>query len=239
MSTTKLSELISTLDVIEALELGASMVAANVPVEEYQQEIMEGLQAIGTMYEHGECYIADLMVSGMLARELFALKKNDDLPDIGTVIGRVVIGTICEDIHDIGKNLVADALRFRCVEVIDLGVDVSVDRFVEAAERYQPDMLAVSTLIDGQFGHIRELVDRLKASKAPEDMCIVIGGAAADPRFVSIPGVDCITNNYQDAMSRIVELITERGRRRAASGFEGSGGEPYLLADIGDGSMHL
>jgi len=218
MTKPRLSELIAVLDVNEALALGAAMVAANVPVEEYQHEIMEGLQAIGEKYEHGECFIADLMVSGMLAHELFDLKKSDDLPHLGSIIGRVVIGTICDDIHDIGKNLVADALRFRCIEVIDLGVDVSVDRFVEAAVRYQPDVLAVSTLIDGQFGHIRELVARLKASDAPEDMRIVVGGAAADPRFVSIPGVACITNNYQIGMSCIVELIAERGKGRTEGG---------------------
>lgn len=206
----KLSQLIGDLSIDEAIEYGQGLVDGGISFHDYQQKIIDGLSIVGEKYEDGQCFIADLIISGMLARDLFALMKENMKTQEDTVRGRVIIGTICGDIHDIGKNLIADALHYRGIEVIDLGVDVPIDDFINAVEQYRPDILAVSTIMDNRFIHVNELVSRLKEAGYTDDMKIVVGGTAADPRYVTIEGVDCYTNEYHIDLNYIID---ELGRK--------------------------
>lgn len=215
MDTQQLTRNIGDLQVEPALEEGRRLIVAGVPAEEMQEAIMQGLKIVGDNYAAGRCFIADLMVSGMLAKELFGMLNLDIEGAVPKALGRVVIGTIEGDIHDIGKDLIADALRMRGVEVIDLGVDVPVARFEQAVREQEPDILAISTSIDSSFAGIKKLVSLLRADPRNEALTIVVGGAIADNRFVKLDGVDYLANDYQGSLDfEVSRLNRNRGNRK-------------------------
>jgi methanogenic corrinoid protein MtbC1 len=208
----KLSDLLSELRFDEAMKLGVTMIdSASFP--NFQSEIIEGLHKIETKYNNGEFFIADLIVAGSMIREIFSLSKNSPYMERSLVSGKMVIGTIAGDIHNIGKDLFADALRYRGIDIIDLGVDVPVDHFLEAVTRYQPDILAISTYIEPSLSHTKILVNRLRQAGVPPGMKIIVGGSAVDERFTKIPGADYVSKDYQKSIDFCIRIMKEKYQR--------------------------
>ncbi|MEL7566137.1 MAG: cobalamin-dependent protein [Dehalobacterium sp.] len=207
----KLAEQIGELSVHEASALAQQMLAERIDPFMICDEVMEGLRIVGDKYNNGKCFIADLIVSGMLAQEIFSL-INDTVSSISCekIMGKVVIGTIYEDIHDIGKNLFCDRLRCNGVDVIDLGVDVPVGEFIAAVESHKPDILAVSTVMDNSFTHIKDLIMGLGKAGISGNIKIVVGGAAADARFVQMEGVHCLTNDCRQGIDFCLRILKEK-----------------------------
>lgn len=209
-----LSELIGAISLDEATEKARQMLTDGSPVQDIYQEVMEGLTIVGEKYNDGKCFIADLIVSGSLAQDIFDLIKDERFYDKKHIDGCMVIGTIVGDIHDIGKDLICTGLRFSGVDVIDLGVDVSVERFVDAVKEYHPDLLGISTVIDSSFAHIKQLVAALQREGLIDDMEIVVGGSIADPRYIHLAGVSCLTNNYKDGVSYCLNILERKNAGR-------------------------
>jgi len=210
MALGKLAEQIGALQVNEALATAQQMLAEKIDPVVISDEVMEGLSIVGGRYNNGQCFIADLIVSGMLAQDIFS--SINHVMDLSgeKVTGKMVIGTIYEDIHDIGKGLICDRLRFNGVNVIDIGVDVPVGEFIAAAERHQPDILAISTVIDSSFTHIKDLLRGLEKASISKNMKIVVGGAAADARFVHVEGIHCLTNDYRQGIDFCLQTLKEK-----------------------------
>ncbi|ATW23802.1 cobalamin B12-binding domain-containing protein [Candidatus Formimonas warabiya] len=211
MAPGKLAEQIGALSVNEASAMARQMLAEKIDPFVICDEVMDGLRIVGDKYNNGTCFIADLIVSGMLAQEIFSF-INDAVMDISyeKVMGKVVIGTIYEDIHDIGKNLFCDCLRCNGVNVIDLGVDVPVGEFIAAAERHKPDILAISTVMDNSFTHIKDLIMGLGKAGISGNIKIVVGGAAADARFVQLEGIHCLTNDCRQGIDFCLRTLKEK-----------------------------
>jgi methanogenic corrinoid protein MtbC1 len=205
----KLSDLLSELRFDEAMELGITMTNSE-SFPDFQSEIIEGLHKIETKYNNGEFFIADLIVAGFMIRDIFSLAKDSPFMKLAAVSGKMVIGTIAGDIHNIGKDLFADAMRYRGVNVIDLGVDVPIDSFLDAATRHRPDILAISTYIEPSLTNTKTLVNRLRQADLPPGMKIIVGGSAVDERFTKIPGADYISKDYQKSINFCVGILKEK-----------------------------
>jgi methanogenic corrinoid protein MtbC1 len=208
----KLSDLLSELRFDEAMTLGIAMVNSE-SFPDFQSEILEGLRKIETKYNNGEFFIADLIVVGSMIREMFSLAKDSPFMKRSVISGKMVIGTIAGDIHNIGKDLFADALRYRGVEVIDLNVDVPVDTFLEAAALHRPDILAICTYIDPSLTNTKILVNRLRQIAVPPGMKIIVGGSAVDERLTKIPGADYISRDYQKSIDFCIGILREKYQR--------------------------
>ena len=115
--------------------------------EEIQQCLNTGISAVGTRFERGDYFIADLIVSGMIYRS--ALNEREPLRSGGAPrpVGKVVIGVVAGDIHDIGKDIIVSLLRAERFEVVDLGIDVKPERFVHAVRNYHPDVVLLSGVL--------------------------------------------------------------------------------------------
>jgi methanogenic corrinoid protein MtbC1 len=205
----KLSDLLSELRFDEAMELGITM-ARSESFPDFQGEIVEGLRKIETKYNNGEFFIADLIVAGSMIREIFSLAKDSPFMQQAAVSGKMVIGTIAGDIHNIGKDLFADALRYRGINVVDLGVDVPLDHFLDAAVRRRPDILAISTYIEPSLTNTKTLVDRLRQADVLPDMKIIVGGSAVDERCTKIPGADYVSRDYQKSIDFCVDILIKK-----------------------------
>jgi methanogenic corrinoid protein MtbC1 len=205
----KLSDLLSELRFDEAMEMGRAM-AHSESFPDFQSEIIEGFHKIETKYNNGEFFIADLIVAGSIIRDIFSLAKDSPFMKRSAISGKLVIGTIAGDIHNIGKDLFADALRYRGISVIDLGVDVPVDHFLDAVARRQPDILAISTYIEPSLTNTKALVNRLRENGVPPGMKIIVGGSAVDERFTKIPGADYISRDYQKSIDFCAGFLKEK-----------------------------
>lgn len=197
----KLNELIVALKLDEAEALANDLINQGIAAQELYELVMDGLNEIGKKYESGECYIADLIVSGMIAKSIFAAAnlhqtgKNRIKP-----LGKVLFGTILDDIHDIGKDLMIDALENRGIEVIDLGVDVKVENFVAAVKANDPDIIAVSCVMTNSIPALQELGIALEKEKLLQNRRFLLGGAVVNHDYVKIPQVDFMTNNFYEGI---------------------------------------
>ncbi len=154
------------------------------------QGLIPGMLAVSERFRRGECYVPELLMSSRALniglhtlRPLIQEIKKD-------VLGRVVIGTVKFDLHDIGKNLVIILLEGNGFEIIDLGVDVSPERFVKAVEKYDAQILAMSALLTSTMGWMKSTIELLHHSKINGRVKTLVGGAPVSPIFAKNIGAD-------------------------------------------------
>ena len=165
----------------------------------------DAMQEIGRLYEEGEYFIAELMEAAEIFKEAMKKLKPLLLEEARRRGGgsklRIVIGTVKGDIHDIGKSLVATMLEAAGYEVIDLGVDIPPEKFVEAVRKYRPCVLAMSALLTSTAKHMREVIDLLKKEALRDKVFIIVGGAAVTPGFAEEIGADAYGGTAVDAVN--------------------------------------
>ncbi|MEL7564812.1 MAG: corrinoid protein [Dehalobacterium sp.] len=150
--------------------------------EEPEKIISDGLVSamdiVGMKFEHNEIYVTELIVT---SRAMHAGLREIG-PHMGpgnmTVSGRVVLGTVAGDLHDIGKNLLKLLLEASGFEVYDLGVDVSAGRFVEAVAKHKPQMLCMSALLSTTVQSMHDTIDALQEAGLRDHVQVIVGGAA-------------------------------------------------------------
>jgi 5-methyltetrahydrofolate--homocysteine methyltransferase len=179
-----LIEAIVDRDDTKTLELTEEALRQGISPEEL---ITSGLQAamviVGEKYSTGEFFVPDmLLASRAVTKALDVLKPRLSASGIPT-IGRVVIGTVFGDIHDIGKNLVAMFLRGAGFEVFDLGVNVSTDSFVRAVKEHNPDILGISALITTTMLGMRDVIEALEVAELRPKVKVIVGGAPVTQHF--------------------------------------------------------
>lgn len=155
------------------------LIDSGVSVNAIQMSLNTGVTNVGKRFETGEYFIADLIVSGMIYRDALRLL----MPVMGgsriMPIGRVVIGVVEGDIHDIGKDIVVSLLRSEHFEVIDLGVDVKPERFAYAIRTYRPDVLLMSGVLTLARESMKKTTDLLSQENLRSQVAILIGGLCA------------------------------------------------------------
>lgn len=204
----------SLIDLDEEMFLNAikEALSKNVSVEEIIFEAMnKAMKTIGEFFEHGEYFIADLIV----AAEMFKKAMNILNPIIEKKVGKdairfkgkVVLGTVKGDVHDVGKSLVASMLRAMGYEVIDLGVDVPPEKFVEAVKEYKPDVVGMSALLTTTVHQMEKVIELLKKEGLRDKVIVVIGGLPTSPQYAERIGADGWGKNAMHAMQLINELL--------------------------------
>ncbi len=173
------------------------------------EDMSAAMDEIGRRFESGEYFIADLLYAAEIFKEAmrilepYIVKKHSS----GEIErGVVVLGTVKGDIHDIGKNLVAVLLKLRGFRVIDLGVDVPPEKFVEAAEKYKPQIIGLSALLTTAIPSMRETIEALR--RAGIKAKIMVGGAALSKEIAREIGADYYAENAVEAV-RLAEMIVE------------------------------
>ena len=126
-----------------------------------------------------------------------------------TRLGKVVIGTVEGDIHDIGKRIVSSLLEGNGFEVTDLGVDVKADTFIKAVEEIKPDFLGMSALLTTTMPHMEEVIDLLKDKKLREKMKIIVGGASVNDQFAKAIGADSYAPEAGSAVEWMIKSLTK------------------------------
>lgn len=149
--------------------------------------VESGLQAamieVGSRFSAGEYFVPDMLYAARAVNHAMEVLRPR-LTSVGaTTIGRVAIGSVAGDIHDIGKNLVVMFLEGAGFEVVDLGTDVSADRFVAAVEERQPDILGMSALLTTTMPAMQATIEALERAELRRRVKVVVGGAPVDQHF--------------------------------------------------------
>jgi trimethylamine corrinoid protein len=179
------------------------------PLEIIKQAITPALDEIGNDFENGNAYLPELMLAGDAARAALDLI----VPEIGSdeadqaVRGTVVIGTIFGDAHDIGKNIVIALLAAYGWKIIDLGTNVPVRDYVEAAVKENADIVAISSLITTSLPYQREIIAQLKDRGLRDRFFVILGGGPVTPEWTEQIGADGYGRDAKDAAMLATRLL--------------------------------
>ena len=214
----EIKEALINLDENKFLNLIDEALKKNIDVEKIVfQSMSEGMKEVGKLFEEGEYFLAEMIVAAEMFKK--AMKKLEpklfeNVKEVKKLFkGRIVIGTVKGDIHDIGKSLVASMLRAAGYEVIDLGVNVPAEKFVEAVEKYKPDILGMSSLLTTTVHQMKEVIRLLKEKGLRSKVKVIIGGLATSPEYAKIIGADGWGKDAVHAIQLVDRLIRElRGR---------------------------
>jgi methanogenic corrinoid protein MtbC1 len=166
-------------------------------------DVREAMKIIGEKFSNKEYFLPELIMSGEILRQIFEeigpnLKESQMSEDKK---GKVVLGTVFGDIHDIGKDVVKFMLDANGFEVIDLGVDVPADKFIESLKENKPDVLALSGFLTLAFDSMKEIIEKLKTGGLRESIKIMIGGGTVDERILEYVGADAYGQSAVDAVN--------------------------------------
>lgn len=175
------------------------------------QDIIDGsmipaMEAIGAEFEAGKVFVPNLLLSARAMKSALDILKPLMMAGLTTTIGTVVIGTVKGDLHDIGKNLVASMLEGRGFKVINLGTDVSKERFIEAARENNADIMCLSALLTTTMDYMKEIVDAVRAEGL--DIKIMVGGAPLTQEFATSIGADGYSSNANEAVVVAKKLLS-------------------------------
>ena len=191
-------------------ELVKSRLEKNEDPLSIMDDVKVAMKIIGEKFSNKEYFLPELIMSGEILRQIFDQigPKLKDSQISENKKGKVLLGTVFGDIHDIGKDVVKFMLDANGFEVIDLGVDVPADKFIEALKKNKPDVLALSGFSTLAFDSMKEIIDKLKKEGLRESVKIMIGGGTVDKRILEYVGADEYGQTAVDAVN-IVTKWTE------------------------------
>ena len=173
-------------------------------------EMIRAMSEVGQRFQDGKAFVPQLLMAGRAMKagleELKPLMAGQD----ATCIGKVVIGTVKGDLHDIGKNLVASMLEGCGFEVINIGIDVSADKFIEEVKKNQPDILCMSALLTTTLGYMKEVIDALEKAGIRDRVKVMVGGAPVSQGFADEIGADGYSDNANTAVQVAKQLLGVR-----------------------------
>ncbi|MEM3406144.1 MAG: corrinoid protein [Candidatus Aenigmatarchaeota archaeon] len=167
----------------------------------------EALEEVGKKYENGEYFLAELMMAGYLASQIVATLKPYLVKMQRKTLGKIIFGTVKGDIHDIGKNIVIMMLQAAGFEVIDLGVDVPVEKFIDALINEKPNVLCMSALLTSTMYEMKNVINALERNNLRDKVKVIIGGRPITKDFANEIGADGYAEDAVKAVKIIKELI--------------------------------
>ncbi|HGE72988.1 TPA: cobalamin-binding protein [Candidatus Poribacteria bacterium] len=187
----KIRDSIVNLDINSIAKLCKEAIDSNIPAYKVVTDGMSrGMEIVGKKYENGEYFLAELIMAGETMKEGMKIikpyLKGSDLK----IAGKVVIGTVRGDLHDIGKNLVVMLLEGSGFSVVDLGVDVQPEKFVEAVREHEPNIVGMSALLTTTMMEMEKVISALKNAGLRNKVKIIVGGAPVTREFAEMIGAD-------------------------------------------------
>ncbi|MEM1643589.1 MAG: corrinoid protein [Desulfurococcaceae archaeon] len=202
----KLKEAVIAGDRDEAIKISREIVDKGLdPLEALERGLVAGVLEVGEKWVREEVFLADLVMSAEAMKAASEILKPEIIRRGSAVkkLGRVIIGTVAGDIHDIGKNIVATMLEASGFEVIDLGVDVSTETFIEKVRELKPDVLGLSALLTTTMLEQKNVIEALKREGLRDKVKVIIGGAPVTEEWAKSIGAD----GYAEDAIRAVRLV--------------------------------
>ena len=172
-----------------------------------EEGLIKGMTEVGRLFEEGEFFVPEMLISARAMQAGMDLLKPLLLQADVKMKGKVVIGTVKGDLHDIGKNLVAMMLEGAAFEVVDLGTDVAPDKFVTAVKENGADLVAMSALLTTTMPSMKETIKALNTAGLRDKVKIMVGGAPLTPDYATEIGADGYSADANQAVSLAKSLV--------------------------------
>ncbi|MDH3379295.1 MAG: corrinoid protein [Gammaproteobacteria bacterium] len=176
--------------------------------------LVEGMRIVGIDFRDGILFVPEVLMAANAMKGGMAILRPLLAETGAPPIGKMVIGTVKGDIHDIGKNLVAMMMEGAGFEVINIGINNPVENYLEAMEQHEPELLGMSALLTTTMPYMKVVIDTMLEQGIRDDFIVLVGGAPLNEEFSKAIGADAYCRDASVAVETAQTLI---GRRRAAS----------------------
>ena len=204
----KLTEAVLNGDARAAAAVTREALDANAdPQELVSKYMIPAMDEVGRRFEAGECFVPELLISARAMKAALGLIRPLLAARGAEPVGRVMIGTVKGDLHDIGKNLVSSMLEGAGFEVIDLGVDVSAGKIIDELKTRKVNVLALSALLTTTMPNMKAVIEELKTAGLRGQVKVIVGGAPVTQRYADEIGADGYSDNANGAVGLARRLV--------------------------------
>ena len=186
------------------------------PEQVLADALVEGMRIVGIDFRDGILFVPEVLLSANAMKGGMEVLRPLLAETGAEPVGKVVLGTVKGDIHDIGKNLVAMMLEGAGFEVVDLGINTDADAFIAALEEHQPDVLGMSALLTTTMPYMKVVIDTLEQRGLRDKYLVLVGGAPLNEEFGAAIGADAYCRDASIAAETAKELVSARRGARAA-----------------------
>lgn len=191
-----------------AVEVTKEALAEGVdPKEIINNYMIKAMGEIGQRFQEGKAFVPQLLMSARAMKGALELIKPLLQGDATASAGKIVIGTVKGDLHDIGKNLVASMLEGSGFEVINIGIDVPTEKFVEAIQEHNADILCMSALLTTTMPYMKNVIDAIAEAGLRDKVKIMVGGAPINQSYAEQIGADGYSDNANSAVTTAKSLM--------------------------------
>ncbi len=179
-----------------------AMEAGLPPEQILNQGLIAAMAQVGQLFETGECFVPEMLVAARAMKAGLTLLRPALAAANVKAVGKIVVGTVQGDLHDIGKNLVAIMMEGAGFEVVDLGVDIAPDKFVSAVKQHQPQFVGLSALLTTTMPKMKTTVEALRAASLRDRVKVMVGGAPVTEKYAQEIGADIFASDASSAATR-------------------------------------
>jgi 5-methyltetrahydrofolate--homocysteine methyltransferase len=171
------------------------------------QAMISAMQEVGQRFENGECFVPEMLIAARAMQTGLAILRPHLVAADIKPLGKVIVGTVKGDLHDIGKNLVSMMMEGAGFDVVDLGVDIEAAKFVEAVKEHQPDIVALSALLTTTMPSMQQTIDALSEAGIRSQVKVMVGGAPVSQAYADEIGADLFASNAAAAANVAKENV--------------------------------
>jgi 5-methyltetrahydrofolate--homocysteine methyltransferase len=205
-------------DIAKSVEIGDSAAAKELlrkalsmnitPERILNSGLIKGMDAVGKKFKKNEIFIPEVLIASRAMKSAMDVIKPYMIEAEEHVFGKIALGTVKGDLHDIGKMVLSIALEREGYEIIDIGIDVSKETFLETVQKDKPDILGMSALLTTTMTYMREVIDTVKSAHLNKNVKIIIGGAPITQSFADEIGADGYAQESESAVTLVRTLLS-------------------------------
>ena len=203
----------------EEIEEGVNIYLARAwtPYDILTKVLVEGMRIVGIDFRDGILFVPEVLLAANAMKGGMVILRPLLAETGAEQVGKMVVGTVKGDIHDIGKNLVGMMMEGAGFEVIDLGINNPVEKYLDALEEHKPQILGMSALLTTTMPYMKVVIDTLKEKGIRDDYIVLVGGAPLNEQFAEAVGADAYCRDAAVAVETATDLIARRDNLRAGT----------------------
>jgi methanogenic corrinoid protein MtbC1 len=186
------------------------------PYDVLTKALVEGMRIVGIDFRDGILFVPEVLLAANAMKGGMAILRPLLAETGAPKLGTMVVGTVKGDIHDIGKNLVGMMMEGAGFEVIDLGINTDVDKYLAALEKHKPDILGMSALLTTTMPYMKVVIDTLKAKGIRDDYIVLVGGAPLNEEFGKAIGADAYCRDAAVAVETAKQFLARKHNQMGA-----------------------
>ena len=187
------------------------------PYKTLTDSLVEGMRIVGVDFRDGILFVPEVLLAANAMKAGMAVLRPLLAESGAPRQGKIVIGTVKGDIHDIGKNLVGMMLEGAGFEVVDLGINTDVDKFLAAIAEHEPDIIGMSALLTTTMPYMKVVIDTLKEKGMRDKLIVMVGGAPLNEEFAKAVGADAYGRDAAVTVELAKDLLKRKHNQRASA----------------------